>query len=102
MTIYSQLASAIEDRRNIRVVYDGYTRDCSPHAIGLKNGEPHCLVYQFAGETSDGPVEKESEDNWRCLVLLKIERLDFIGGDWHTSPNAENLSSCIDEYDVEV
>lgn len=98
----SKLAEAIQNRQNVRLVYDGFVRDCSPHSLGLKDGEYHCLVYQFGGMTSTGPISFDSRDNWRCLLVSKIERLEVIGGGWHSFENAVHPASCVDEIEVEA
>ena len=102
MNTYDLLKQAIESKRNVTFLYDALPRVCSPHALGLKKGKYDCLVYQFAGETSKGPVTGDGPQNWKCLLLEKIESLAFTDGEWHTSDNHSVKASCIDEMLVEV
>ena len=103
MSTYSIIRQAISDMHQITGMYDGYYREMCPHAIGTKNGKEQVLVYQFAGDTSKGPVcDPKSKQNWRCLEVSKLIDVKVKAGQWHTADNHRAASTCVDHIDVEV
>jgi len=52
--VYDVIRQAIIDRQQVVCLYNGYVRECCPHAIGTTNGTARVLVYQFAGDSSRG------------------------------------------------
>lgn len=102
MSNYEILRDAINGKRNVSFVYDGLHRECSPHALGGKKDKLNCLVYQFAGQTSKGPITGDAVNNWRCLDIAKIDDLRVIDGEWHSFENHSRPATCIDDMQVEV
>lgn len=92
------LSRAIQARQNVSFVYDGYYRECSPHALGYKGEKVNVLVYQFAGSTSSGPIGDSGPNNWKCMDVAKIVGIESIDGEWHTFENHTRPSTCIDHY----
>jgi predicted DNA-binding transcriptional regulator YafY len=51
-TPFAALATALSDRRPVRISYHGTERLISPHALGWKTGRPLLLAYQTSNTTS--------------------------------------------------
>ena len=47
MTVYEMIRQAILDKDIVIATYDGHAREMCPHVIGMKNGRPQALFYQF-------------------------------------------------------
>ncbi|MEA2525464.1 MAG: hypothetical protein QOF73_2691 [Thermomicrobiales bacterium] len=99
MDAHEVLAQAIEERQPVVARYDGAVRVFCPHALGTKEGKPHVLAYQIAGESTSGlPPEGE----WRCFDVDKLSDLAASPGVWRTAPNLFNPQSCLDDVDLVV
>lgn len=97
MDAYQMLAEAIAAKQQVAARYHGEARVFSPHALGMKRGVAHVLVYQFAGGSQSGlPPEGE----WRCFSLEELSHIQVESGAWHTAENVFNPQSCLDEIDV--
>jgi hypothetical protein len=102
VTSYDLLRDAVVGRRQVRAVYDGLPREFCPHVLGTKEGEAHCLAYQFGGESSAGPITPGATGNWRCFVVTRLTQVSLQDGPWHTAPNWDGYQTCVDRVDVEV
>lgn len=102
MLVYALLREAILSGEQVTATYHGRFREFCPHALGWKNGEEHCLAYQFGGSTGKGPVVLGAPDNWRCFVVSRLSDLSIHEGDWHTCETHGGVSTCLDRIDVEV
>ena len=99
MSIYGLIRQAIIDRRQVVCVYQGRHRECCPHAIGIKNGRQHVLMFQFAGDSSKGlPPGGE----WRCMDVEALSNVADRDGPWHTKDDHRRPQTCIDVVDVDV
>jgi len=97
---YRLFARAIEQRRQVVCVYDGYRRELCPIILGHKrSGEEVALTFQFAGESSRG---LPSEGSWRCLLLSSASDVRLRDGPWRSGPSHRRPQSCVDivEFDV--
>jgi hypothetical protein len=75
-----------------------------PHVIGEKNGHAQTLLYQFAGESSQGLEHDGSPANWRCLRVDELSGV-FVRrstGEWHSASNYSTVQTCVNEIDVKV
>ncbi len=102
MTTYELLREAILGRRQVWGVYHGLPRAFCPHVLGTKGGTPHCLGYQFAGESASGPIVPGSPDNWRCFAVAGLSQLSIRDGPWFTAPNWDRQQTCVERIDAEV
>ena len=102
MSTYELIKFAIQNKKQITAVYKGYYREMCPHAIGTQHGREQALFYQFGGNTSSGPVNPNSPNNWRCLRLADLEDVQARDGEWHTAYNHSQAQTCIDRIDCEV
>ncbi len=99
---YQIVRDAIANKKIVIGIYKNFHREMCPHVIGLKNGRVQALFYQFAGESSRGPIIPNSPDNWRCIPVDEIHDLCVIDGVWHTGPNHSRAQTCVDQIDLEV
>jgi predicted DNA-binding transcriptional regulator YafY len=99
MDAYELIAEAIRTKRQVYARYHGADRVFSPHALGTKNGKPHLLAYQFAGESRSGLPEG---GEWRCLNLEEVEEITIQAGPWHSAANVFNPQTCLDVIDLTV
>lgn len=99
---YQIIRNAIANKQQVIAIYDNYHREMCPHAIGHKNGVEQALFYQFAGDTSKGPIVEQSRNNWRCITISKLQNVFVRDGEWHTYENHSRPNTCIDVIDLEV
>ena|ERR1700689_700931 len=96
---YSLVRQAILDKHQIIATYKGHLREMCPLAIGMKNGRPQALFFQFGGTSSTGlPPGGE----WRCIPIEGLEGTMSRAGDWHSAPNHSQPQTCVDVIDVEI
>ena len=69
-----QLRFAIQNKRLIKIRYQGRERVAEPHDYGVQRGTERLLVYQ-----QSGPMRpNQSATGWRLLDLPKIESLKIL------------------------
>jgi len=103
MATYQVIRDAIVNKKQILATYDGFHREMCPHAIGTKNGRQQALFFQFAGDTSKGPIrDPYSPGNWRCLAIDQLSNVQVRDGDWYTGSNHSQAQTCVGDVDVEV
>ena len=97
--IYATVRQAILDKHQITATYNDHVREMCPHVIGMKNGRPQALFFQFGGtSSSDLPPDGE----WRCIPIEGLENVVSRAGAWHTAANHSQPQTCVDVIDVEV
>lgn len=100
---YTIVRDALINRQIIKAKYDGYEREMCPHAIGTnREGREQALFYQFGGYTSKGKIIPNSNTNWRCIQIDKLEDIRVEEGEWHTGSNHSTAQSCVVNIDLEV
>ncbi len=99
MSIYGQIREAVANKRAVRVIVKGNSRDVCPHVIGRKNGREQVQTYQFAGYSSS---DLAPGGEWRCIVVNDISDVTDIGDNWHTGPGHFRDQTCVDEVDLKV
>jgi len=101
--IYDLVREAVENRRPIAAVYHDRRRLFCPHRLGRnKEGQLRVLCYQYGGESESGLKPPGSPDNWRCVALDKLTRVEPLNGAWRTAPNHSRPASCIVDADVDA
>jgi len=60
------------------------------------------LCYQYGGESESGLRPAGSPENWRCIVLDKLRRVELLDDRWRTAPNHSRSASCIVDTDVDA
>lgn len=102
------LKDAINSKSCVRGVYDGYERYFCPHVVGYKNGKVNVLVYQYAGNSSKGPIHTPPvpadgpSDNWKCLDVAGLSDLSVVEGQWYTCRRHTQRQTCVDQILAEV
>jgi predicted DNA-binding transcriptional regulator YafY len=96
---YDLFRQAIIGKKQIVCFYRGYQREVCPHAIGLKRGHRHVLVYQFGGGSSSG---LSSGGEWRCMEVDDVTNAAVRDGPWHTGQRHTQRQTCVDQIDVEI
>ncbi len=102
MDAYSIIRDAIRNKDSISAEYDGHHREMSPHVIGTKRGRPQTLCYQYGGSSKSGLGPIGSSDNWRCVVIGKLQNVQTIKGVWHSAPSHGRPQTCVDVIEAEV
>jgi hypothetical protein len=101
---YALIRQAILEKKAIHATYSGLHREMCPHVIGLKNGKPQTLCYQYGGQSSSRLIQPDgSKENWRCIEIAKLSSVRIVETDtWHTAPDHSRPQTCVDKVDVEV
>lgn len=61
------------------------------------------LCYQYGGgEGESGLVPLGSPENWRCVVLEKLRKVELLDGSWKTAPNHSRPATCVIEADIDA
>jgi len=98
---YDLIRKAVIERNSLSALYKGHLRIFSPFLLGTKAGDPHVLGYQFDG-TSEKPLAPEgSSENWRCLRVAELTKINVLPAIWHPVPKGgKGHQNCIDQVDV--
>jgi hypothetical protein len=100
---YAIIKQAIQTRSSVSAIYSGRYREMTPHVLGSKNGRRQALCYQYAGESTSGPLGPVgSPENWRCVNVEKLSDVRLISGVFHTAPDHTRPQTCVDEIDAVV
>jgi hypothetical protein len=101
--VYRMVRIAVEGRQPISTIYHNRYRLFCPHRLGRnKQGQVRVLCYQYGGESESGLKPMGSPDNWRCIALDELTRVDLMDGPWRTAPNHSRPASCIVDVDVDA
>lgn len=107
MSTAESLKAAIAKKLQVTATYDGYYREFCPHAIGWKRPtkknpvDTHkVIVYQFGGETSEGPVPAGGA--WKCFDVSGLSGVALREGEWHTGANHTQPNTCMDQDRIEL
>jgi len=66
-----------------------------------KNGKQQALFYQYGGQSSSG-LSPNSEKNWRCIPIERIENLVINDDSFQTAHNHSRAQTCVNIIDVEI
>jgi len=97
---YGLFLTAMRERRQIVCVYQGHRRELCPILLGRTGLEEKSLVFQFAGDTRDGPIPPPGD--WKCLKLEGVRDVELRPGRWHAGDSHSSAQICMKmvEYDV--
>ena len=97
---YKLFLRATRGRMQIICVYRGHRRELCPILLGRTGLEKKSLVFQFAGDTSDGPTL--SPGDWKCLKLIDVRDVLLRPGPWRSGDRHSTGQTCMKmvEYDV--
>jgi hypothetical protein len=101
--IYRLLRAAVAGKRPIGALYKKRPRLFCPHRLGRNSaGEWRVLCYQYGGDSESGLAPMGSPDNWRCIVLEKLQAVQLLEGSWKTAPNHSRPAHCIVDVDIDA
>ena len=101
--IYRLVRTAVVSKRPIRAIYQRRDRWFCPHRLGRNHkGQIRILCYQYGGESSKGLQAPGSPENWRCIDLEKLSRVELLEDAWHTAPNHSRPQTCVAQVDVDA
>jgi len=101
--IYRLVRTAVVSKRPIRAIYNSRDRWLCPHRLGRNlEGQIRVLCYQYGGESSSGLRAAGSPENWRCIGLEKLRRVELLEDVWHTAPNHSRPQTCVAVVDVDA
>lgn len=95
---------AIQEKRALRVVRDGYVRLVCPFRVGWSaKGEYNVVYYQFGGYSRSGLQADGSRANWRCDRVHSLSAAEIIDEPWH-EPDAAGVERgpCVVRAEAEV
>ncbi|MGA9284212.1 MAG: hypothetical protein WBV85_02100 [Solirubrobacteraceae bacterium] len=97
--IYETVRQAILEKHQVIAAYNGHVREMCPHVIGMKNGRPQALFFQFGGTSSSDSLPG---GEWRCIPIEGLQDVVSQAGEWHTAPNHSQPQTCVYVIDVGV
>ena len=97
---YELFLRAMREKKQIACVYQGHRRELCPILLGRTGLDEKSLVYQFAGDTSDGRIKPGGD--WKCLKLAEVRDPVLRDGAWHAGDSHSAAQVCMKmvEYDV--
>jgi hypothetical protein len=96
---YQSFVEAMNDRKQVLCVYDGYPRELCPIILGHTRGQEKALTYQFDGDSRSGlPPGGE----WRCLFLSKVSDVQLRNGPWHSGASHNQPQGCVEVVDLDI
>jgi hypothetical protein len=101
--IYRLLWTAVANKQPIGAIYKDRPRLFCPHRLGRNRARQlRVLCYQYGGESESGLAPAGSPENWRCVVLEKLRKVELREGSWKTAPNHSRPASCVIEADIDA
>jgi hypothetical protein len=101
--IHRLVWAAVAGKRAISAMYNGHRRLFCPHRLGRnKDGQLRVLCYQYGGGSASGLGAPGSFENWRCVVLEKLRKVELLDDAWHTAPNHSRPQTCVVDVDVDA
>ena len=101
--IYRLVWAAVASRRPMKAIYKKRPRLFCPHRLGRNRaGDRRVLCYQYGGESESGLAPMGSPENWRCVVLERLQAVELLEGSWITAPNQSRPAHCIVDVDIDA
>jgi|SRR4051812_27374093 hypothetical protein len=101
--IYRLVWTAIATKQPIGALYKDRPRFFCPHRLGRNRANQlRVLCYQYGGESESGLAPVGSSDNWRCVALEKLRKVELLQGSWQTAPNHSRPATCVVEADIDA
>ena len=97
---FELICCAILGRKQLACRYDGIHREVNPHIVGHLNGNEMVQVYQFAGDTSKGPIRPPG--GYKCWSVSKIESPALRDGPFHGDEKHKQLQQCVKDIYLHV
>src|SRR5678809_1038565 len=101
--MYRLIWTAVANKQPISAIYKERYRLFCPHRLGRNRlGQPRVLCYQYGGESESGLAPMGSPENWRCVVLERLQAVELLEGSWITAPNQSRPAHCIVDVDIDA
>ena len=101
--IYGLVWTAVVNKQPIGAIYKERHRLFCPHRLGRnRRGQRRVLCYQYGGESDSGLAPIGSPENWRCIALEKLRKVELLEGSWKTAPNHSRPASCVVDADIDA
>ena len=101
--IYGLVWTAVANKQPIGAIYKERHRLFCPHRLGRnRRGQRRVLCYQYGGESDSGLAPIGSPENWRCIALEKLRKVELLEGSWKTAPNHSRPASCVVDADIDA
>jgi|SRR5271165_1874989 len=101
--IYQLVWTAIANKQPISAIYKDLPRLFCPHRLGRNRAKQlRVLCYQYGGESESGLSPRGSPDNWRCVALEKLRKVELVEGSWKTAPNHSRPATCVVDADIDA
>ena len=101
--IYRLVWTAIASKQPISAIYKDRPRLFCPHRLGRNRAKQlRVLCYQYGGESESGLAPIGSPENWRCIALEKLRRIELLEGSWKTAPNHSRPANCVIDADIDA
>ena len=101
--IYRLIWAAVSSKQPISAIYKDRPRLFCPHRLGRNRAKQlRVLCYQCGGESESGLGPMGSSENWRCVALEKLRKVELVNGSWKTAPNHSRPAPCIIEADIDA
>lgn len=101
--IYRLIWTAVANKQPISALYKNRPRLFCPHRLGRNRAsQQRVLCYQYGGESETGLAPMGSPENWRCMALEKLRKVELLRGSWKTAPNHSRPASCIIDADIDA
>ena len=71
--VHQAILSAIHEKRVLRFFYKGQIRIVEPQDYGIQRNVVHLFTYQFAGESSSGPLP-----DWRKFAVKNMSKVELL------------------------
>jgi hypothetical protein len=98
--VFVLICRAILERKQLVGRYDGLYREVNPHIVGHSAGNERVQVYQFAGETSEGPIKPGGD--YKCWSVSKIEAPELRDGPFHGDEKHKCRQQCLKDIFLHV
>jgi len=101
--MYRLIWTAIANKQPISAIYKHRYRLFCPHRLGRNRlGQRRVLCYQYGGDSESGLAPEGSPDNWRCIALEKLSRVELLSDSWKSAPNHSRPATCVVEADIDA
>ena len=101
--IYRLVWTAIATKQPLGAVYKDRARLFCPHRLGRNRAKQlRVLCYQYGGDSESGLGPMGSPENWRCVALEKLRKVELLEGSWKTAPNHSRPATCVVEADIDA
>lgn len=97
---YSLFRKAILGEKQVACVYQGKHREVCPLVIGHSHGKEKVLVFQFAGDTSTGPLPPGGA--WKCMFVANVREAHLRDGAWHEGKSHKRTQVCVRDVDLDI